>query len=326
MNLTTKTKKRELKTERNSVTTQSSMSTTKYETAQKTNKESKPKPVYKPLKVMLLKAFNIRSTVYQRDLDRANIESIKENFDINRLGVLKVALRDDGYYYLIDGQHRYVAIVELFGDKVHIACEVVDNSEEYIQKVALDKTYKEKELTSEEVEARLFSTQYSNTKKLTAMELFKANIVGKCKRELELVEIADKYGFKINYETHPTVKNNVLICLNELVKTYDRFGLDIIEEIFDIERQAYDGDGRALNSKMIKALAYFINKYKDVYNKKKLIQKLKSFNVPDEIKLASEYATRTKLSSKPVSPEKALVEAIVNAYNKGCRKEYRLEI
>lgn len=291
-------------------------------------KTAKRKPVYKPLKVMLIKASNIRSTVYQRDLDRTNIESIKREFDINRLGVLKVALRDDGYYYLIDGQHRYVAIVELFGEGVLIACEVVDNSADYLNKVSNEKNTKneEQELTSEEVEARLFSTQYENTKRLTAQELFKANVVGKCKRELELIEVAEKYDFRINYETHPTVRNNVIICLNEIVKVYDRFGLDAIDEILFVERAAYDGDGRALNSKMIKALASFINKYKDLYDRKKLIQKLRSFNVPDEIKLASEYATRTKLSSKPVSPEKALVEAIVNAYNKGSRKEYRLEL
>ena len=109
--------------------------------------KAKPSSEYKPLKVLLIKASNIRSTVYQRDLDRPNIESIKSAFDINRLGVLKVALRDDGYYYLIDGQHRYVALVELCGDNIHITCEVVENSDAYIQSVVCKEKDDMKEIT-----------------------------------------------------------------------------------------------------------------------------------------------------------------------------------
>lgn len=50
---------------------------------------------------------------YQRPVNRSRVQRIVRNFSWPLFGRLKVSLRDDGYFYVMEGQHRTAALREL---------------------------------------------------------------------------------------------------------------------------------------------------------------------------------------------------------------------
>ena len=60
---------------------------------------------------------------YQQDVKTKLVNDIYEHLDPDLLGVIKVSLRADGSYWIIDGQHRYLA-VRNSGQYLTMRCEV----------------------------------------------------------------------------------------------------------------------------------------------------------------------------------------------------------
>lgn len=55
---------------------------------------------------------------------RSHIEKIKREFDPNLVGIIQVSKRRDGAYLVIDGQHRCIAIKEMWGDDERVECKI----------------------------------------------------------------------------------------------------------------------------------------------------------------------------------------------------------
>lgn len=55
------------------------------------------------------------SPVAQRDLNTARVKHILDDLNLDKLGTLTVSERD-GFFYIIDGQHRWVALRNFLGD------------------------------------------------------------------------------------------------------------------------------------------------------------------------------------------------------------------
>jgi hypothetical protein len=67
-------------------------------------------------RIKTIKLGEIRvSPVSQRELRPARVKYILRSLDFDKIGTLEVSERD-GFYYIIDGQHRFQALCEFLGD------------------------------------------------------------------------------------------------------------------------------------------------------------------------------------------------------------------
>ena len=157
---------------------------------------------------------------YQREVDKTNINHLFTDWDNNRCNFIIVSFRNDKFY-IIDGQHRYHA-AKLKGIK-ELPCIILTG------------------LTRKE-EARIFSRQNENVKKLTIYDVFKANIINgdtsipEIKIDMEINEVCKKHNIKIT-RTYINKKNErnmkSLSAAREIVKTNGKEALEWIYDTID---------------------------------------------------------------------------------------------
>lgn len=95
-------------------------------------------------------------SAYQRELNQYKVKDLRGNWSFIACGALIVVRRDDGSFYVIDGQHRLAAALAR-AEITHLPCLVF-----------------EAETTRDE--ARSFLAANKNRKPLTSIETFKADI------------------------------------------------------------------------------------------------------------------------------------------------------
>lgn len=272
--------------------------------------------IYKPLRMSYISGDKINTTRYQRNIESSRVNRIIDDFRPEQVNALKVALRSDGIYYLIDGQHTYMSITQLFGKEATFACVVVDcTSPDW------------DELTEEQFEARIFTHQHDNTKQLSAQEKFKGGLIGAEKREMEIVNVLDKYGYTVQYDGRQVASVRSFACVRTIVDIYDRYGIEIIERMLKIIEFAYKGSPEALADKFINGIANFINTYDgyDNYSDNAFAKAL-SKNVLEPKKTldtAKENADRSKFT-KTRSFNRCLEDEFIAAFNKGKRECNRI--
>ena len=154
---------------------------------------------------------------YQRETNNENIQRLIRDWDDNRCDFLLVSFRDDKFY-VVDGQHRYTAAK--FKGVEDLPCVILTG------------------LTKEK-EARIYSRQNENVKKLTIYDVFKANLINgddsipEVKIDMEINKICKKYGIEVSATNRYTKKKKVLRSLSAtraIIKTY---GVECIKWMFD---------------------------------------------------------------------------------------------
>lgn len=151
---------------------------------------------------------------YQREIDKSNIQKLVRDWDNDRCDFLLVSFRDDRFY-VVDGQHRYTA-ADYRGIKA-LPCIILT------------------ELTREQ-EARIYSRQNENVKKLTIYDVFKANIVNgdtsipEIKIDMEINKVCKKYGIKV-CKNNRYLKKNALRSLSATRSIVRIYGVECFEWI-----------------------------------------------------------------------------------------------
>jgi hypothetical protein len=202
---------------------------------------------------------------YQRIVSEIKVRNIIKNFDINAFGTLLVNIRDDGKYYLIDGQHRLCVAMRLNIEKV--PCIVTNG------------------LTQEE-EANLFVQLNTNRYQAKSTDKMKARIISNDKKAIEMSDILQEYGLKFNLLNGGSERMrkkgyiNNISCIekiyNQKGEKYLRLVLDIISKTWKFDNGEFDPS--ALTADTILGLYTFLNKCYEQLNKNILMSKLK--NVP----------------------------------------------
>lgn len=296
----------------------STHNTTKVKPVVKTNttRVSDTGKVYKPLKTRLINASQINTTRYQRAIEKARVDRIISDFRMEQLNVLKVALRSDGIYYLIDGQHTYIAATTLFGKDIDFMCNVVDCTSADWEK-----------LTEEQFEARIFTHQHDNTKQLSAQEKFYGAYLGGEKREIEIVESLEELGYTVQMTGRPLAVTKSIACVKNLVDIYDKHGLDKLVRTIKIIDEAYGGSAESLQDKFMYGVASFIATYEEHanYSDKEFGKALyKNASEPKKLmEMARAKHERFKMTSK-LSLAKCVEEQFLEVFNKGKQTKNRV--
>lgn len=201
--------------------------------------------------IITLKAGQIHSDAdFQRPISKRQVRLIADNFDIAYWDYPKVA-EVDGQYIVWDGQHRVAAIRDKFGDEQQI-------------EVFIDQcSYQEA--------ARRFAKQNDGKVNITSIDKMRARIESGDTFAIALNDMLNEHGLKFGGGNIP---GNVA-CVGDMAKFYDQLGDARFDTMLNILSEGFAGDKRALSSKVVKGVGYFVKTYGTDINEQELIRKLK---------------------------------------------------
>lgn len=213
-----------------------------------------------------VKLLKIDHDMYQRPLQK-NFKYLLDNWDSNKCDPITVNYRSDGFYYVINGQHRTEAAKAKGVNQ--IVCDVF---------VGL----------SLKEEADLFAGQYDGTTKLNPIDSYRANIVRGEEVDMLIKEICEKYGILVAHEKAPKVLGSLTVVRNIVKPSITNSGgkssdarenLKIVDWIFDIFKQSgWESYKDTYNADMMQCLWYVWRNNQDILitAKKNLINFFKS--------------------------------------------------
>lgn len=232
------------------------------------------------------------SPAAQRDVNQARVNKIVDSLDMERLGTLTVSSRD-GFYWLIDGQHRYTALKEFFGEG-----------------------YEDWEVTAwcyfdltEEQEAEKF-LQHNEVLAVSAYDRFKVGVTAGRPVETDVDRIVRSLGLKVaRAQSHGAIS-----AVTALTSAYKKHGPRGLVGTLLVIREAF-GD-RGFESVIITGLATFRGRYEGRIQEDRLIKKLNgtSGGVKGVLNRAALIREKT---GQPIPT--CVAAAITDIYNGGLR-------
>jgi hypothetical protein len=141
--------------------------------------------IYQRIESLPVSLLNIGG--YQRHVSNVRVARIIANCDPAKLGLIVVNKREDGSYYVIDGQHRLAALRRMGVELVR--CILVVG------------------LTARE-EAEYFRTQDCCVRALTAFDAYIAGVIAQDQHYLTLQYLLDKHGYRVARYTGSSAKRS----------------------------------------------------------------------------------------------------------------------
>lgn len=177
---------------------------------------------------------------YQRPTDSARVERMARDFDPRLCGHIKVSRRADGYCYIMDGQHRYLAALK--AGYLRIPCEIYHG---------LDIPQ----------EAAYFYEWNTSTKKPSLYELHRAAVAQGSTKAAEIDAILAEYGCRL---VERGMRGRACVMAVETVQriyTSRHGGAKLLREVFGIVSGAWSlADPIALRGEILWGLARFLIK------------------------------------------------------------------
>ena len=134
---------------------------------------------------------------YQRPV-QSHVRTIAEEWDDMKCDPLKINYREDGYFYVWDGQHRLVALKIMGID--YVLCVVIT--------VGL----------TQKQEAALFGCQGNGIKKPDPYDIFKANVCSGEQIDSEIKSMCDKYDLDVKRNSKRAGNLSCLTLAREIFK------------------------------------------------------------------------------------------------------------
>lgn len=204
----------------------------------------------------MLPAANLRvDDRYQRKLNQKHLRNIARNLSMKVFGVILVSQRDNGTFWIIDGQHR-VAALELRGEsKTLVPCHIYRG------------------LTPQD-EAIIFQMQ-TNRKAIVPIDRFESKMFAEDPDTMAIDRILRKYGYQVG-NTAPGAVQAVAMIEN----VYERSGADRLDLIFDLFTAATDRNPEVIpTGLMIAGMNSFLARYEDQYDRNRLVRAIRNTGV-----------------------------------------------
>lgn len=221
---------------------------------------------------------------YQRPLDESKVQKILKEFNPCLVNPIKVNRRDDGTYWVIDGQHTLEVLRRRNGgDNTSVLCTIRYG------------------LTREE-ERLLFLEQNGLVKALTVYDRMNAELAGNIGDSANIKYICERNGFTLERSK----KDNSINAIGAITSIYKRYGASRLNETLFVLRESYNGESTSLQQGMLYGLSGFLDKYDTQIKEERLIMQLRKTPV-------YEIVRNSKLYSGTL--ERRFGYAIFKAYN-----------
>ena len=176
---------------------------------------------------------------------RAKIERIAREFDPDLFGYLLTSFRD-GHYFIVDGAHRYLALVELgYGDQL-VQCWVYRDMDE-----------------AEEAAKFL---QHNDVRPVGPMDKFKVGLVAGWPDEVEIDRIVRANGKTIG--SNPTQ----IGCITAVRTVFDNGGSAVLDQTVRIIQDTYGDNG--FEAGIVGGVGLFCRHYEGGFTESQLVDRL----------------------------------------------------
>jgi hypothetical protein len=185
------------------------------------------------------------------------VRELVDDFDLEQFGSPTVNHRGEdegGYYNILDGQHRFEALKEWFGEgnweDQQIQCWCYDG-------------------LSDDEEAEVF-LRLNNTLAVTAMAKFKVSVQAGRPDESEVNRVVRKVGLKIAADS----SGGSISAVGTLMRVYRRSGAVTLERALTIIRDSYGDPG--LTALVIDGVGLLVQRYNGQVDDDRLVLRLRT--------------------------------------------------
>jgi hypothetical protein len=175
----------------------------------------------------------------------AHTADIADNFDPDRFGTPIVNARD-GIFWVIDGGHRYLALIALGWEDQQIQCWVYHG-------------------LSEHDEADMF-LDLNKVKPVSAMDKFQVAIVAKRETECDIDRIVRAQDLTVGSGVQ------AIGCVAAISKTYTNGGPSVLGTTMRVIRDAYGLPG--FSARTTEGIGLFVANYENTFDEARLIDRL----------------------------------------------------
>lgn len=191
------------------------------------------------------------SPVAQRDINQARVDRIAADLDIEQLGSLTVNQRD-GKFYVIDGNHRRMALIQHGWGDQQIQCWTYEG-------------------LTEEQEAEVF-LKLNDTLAVRAIDRFRVGVVAGREVESDIDRIVRAQGLVVTQDKIP----GAIAAVNTLGRVYARADAKTLARALGIIRDAYGDAG--MEAAVIDGIGHLCQRYNGELNDQDVINKLGNIN------------------------------------------------
>ena len=236
---------------------------------------------------------------YQRVIRPAWIAYLVANWD-DDLAVTFLVSHRDGRYFVVDGQHRMLALRERGDTEVRVACVIFEGL-----------------VTAEE--AKRFRRTQQDRKSLSSVDFFRSGLIEGDPLVHDVFRIVAEEGFNVNLINSTTSPTDI-IATGALLRIYGKGKReDVLREVLRLVRDAFPGEVAATQGTMLQGLGRFVGRYWGKYDRTGLIRSLRTMTAP--ALLAEGNARRKVLRLSSVD---GVAHVALGLYNRG-RSAHRLD-
>ena len=220
---------------------------------------------------------------YQRNLSQRHIDRTVKNFDLYQINPVKVSRRN-GKNYVFNGQHTIEMIAAVSGSRdTPVWCMVYDDLE-YMH------------------EADIFANQQKFVKKLSAYEIFVANIEADSDNQIIVKKIVESCGLKIT-STRCLGGICAVTCLEQI---FENHGYHVLDRTLKLVVNTWEGDMVSLAANMIRGIAYLVVVFGDSLRDEAFAERVGSISAREIMRTAKDRRAGSL----------GYAEALLNVYNK----------
>lgn len=200
---------------------------------------------------------------YQRQVS-GRVKKIASNFNPNMVGCVILSQREDGSYWVVDGQHRVRAIIIAHKNDPTVSLKV--NALVYHGMTPQD-------------EAEMFANQHDNTKAPSKPEFFKAKMFSGDKNIAAFKNATEQEGVICDF-LNSRKKDGYLVSYGAAYEVFTKRGEQHYRGVISALIDIWDGNKDSLTANFIKGMDLIQDKYAGVITMKELGKSLRK--VPTE--------------------------------------------
>jgi hypothetical protein len=228
----------------------------------------------------------------QREAKPKDISDLASRFNPDLMGIPVVSYRD-GIYWIVDGQHRTMALKQTLGEDA--------DEWEFVAEVY--------EHLTEAQEAALF-LELNHKKSVNAFDNFKVGVTAGLPEPCDIERIVLAHGLRVSQDR----QQGSISAVGALESVYRKHGSKVLASTLTIMSSAWDAT--VWDAFLIRGIALFCNRYATRISQPRLIKRLSEY--PYGVKGIKADSARTK-RSLGTNQDVATASIITNAYNKGLR-------
>ena len=229
---------------------------------------------------------------YQRTPNDKWVRDIYEKWDDMKANIVDLSLRDDGKYYVINGNHTRLAAVK--AGKTELPCRVYTN-------------------LNVEDEARLFTELNSEQKKPKYAEILRAKVAAGSQPETSYIKALDDLGIPYTYNQS---SGRRVKCHSALLSIFKKTSIDLMRRALKVANDAADGRDVFYQNGYFPGICSLIVNHPEVDDVRliTLINKTTSSKV---MEIADRY--KRAVTTGSMSATLYFRKAYIDIYNKGLR-------